>query len=428
MADSKTPNQKLSLSIWAKLVMVVVVFCGTAFVASYILKPAWLVERRLKDGNLTEEDVEAMHANVGGYIHMTGNAMLEAAQGGNTEVLFRLSEFMLGTLEDMNPHVRSDHAPMAGWIHLAAARQLDEADLVPFLSQIGATSDVRVEVLCTAFERFSEGERGPALGPEVLRMLSEGPAGPSGPVHDIALLRCRPGLVTALAVWVDTTDSTDTAALVGYLGGLISLAGVGVLDSAVRDQKMTPRGVLNIIEALHTAPTLATDGEDETAAWIAIASESGALAAVLDFVTGSEVLGRASWFEPFEPGGTEAALHILDRAAELTTPLERYGLTSRFLLAAPEEYRELARARFSAASDAATEVVLEHLRPGLDGCISTVEPGQAQDIVIHLQPGGGAVVTAAGPPELQTCLSQGLPEVNLPGQDRLSGELVIEYP
>ena len=419
---------KRSLPVWAKVLVAVVVFCSTALFASYLLMPAWMIERRLMEGELTEDDVERMHANLGGYIHMTGNAMVEAAENENIELLFRLSEFMLGTLEDVNTIARGDHAPMAGWIHLGTAQRLNREYLEQFLVQIGASSDVRIQALCTTFEQFSEEEDAPHLGAVVLELLNEGLTNQSEAVHQIAFINCRPALISALIVWLESADPPEATPLAMYLGGLLEFGGLAMLDTAVHAPAMMPQAVLRILETLHQVESNLIVAESAGSGRLERINDLGAFQHVLGLVTSPDVLVRPEWFEPVESGGAPAISHVLDRVGELTTPLERYSLASRFLLAAPPSHRDVAHDRFAATAEETRAAVIEQILPTMAPCFDAIAPEQVQDVVVRLQPAGGAVVTATLPDGLQACLQSSLEGVNLPGQDRLAGEFVLEYP
>ena len=390
-----------------------VVFCTAAGLATYLMRPSWVTQRRLAEGNITDDDAENMRVNLVGYIHMTGQAMVMAAEAGDLDTVDELSSFMLETLETVNPVERVNNAMNAGWQHLATLDSLTDLEHKRrLLNHIGAASDVRIRTLCVAFEATAEHPEGRALAPDVLATLRAGLQ--YGPHQaDFARRSCRSALTTTLRGWLTLDPILDTESLVVYADGLRNFANGPLLYETLQDSR---------ISAVHVLRFLDIVANSERAADLPLSE-----ADLILFIVRRPMVHRAEWWGEQTEGGAPA-FQLLDRLAPQVGAVALHEAVGRVGLAAPTSLHEEAAERQAQVSATVLELLREAAIEGVLQCTSLDPEFPVSEVNVQLLPGEGAELSNTGSDVIDECLAGLLAEVGLPGQQLIEESRQVTLP
>lgn len=411
-AEKRPDGKRKGMPWWAKVALCIVVFLGTAALASFLIMPAWLVQKRMQSGEFTEGDADRMRANLASYINMTGQAMSEAARAGNMDVVLRLSGFMVGTLETVNEVERRNQAITAGWQHSAAAGTIESRDdRLRLIAAVGSSSDVRIEVLCTILGRLSAGENGFIYALEVLALLQEGLSEVEDQqVIDMARRTCKPGMGTALAGAL-ADSSSDGDQILQFSESIVELWGPGGLSSTIQHNTLSPAGAIRL--------ALSSDRSERLRS-AAVRDQ------ILQHLVSQTAMGQPLWVEPDESGIPAGILAFNEIVAE-ADPLFRFRLANYLLAGSSEGIRSHAQLVYDQASAEVHRFVGELAGPIIDQCMSAAtEPATIENVTIRLQPTAGTVVEFSGSDVVRECIEGGLGALTFPGHGRLNSEFVIE--
>ncbi len=411
-AEMRADGKPKGMPWWAKLALCIAVFLATAGLASFVIMPAWLVQKRLQSGEVTDADADRMRANLASYINMTGQAMGDAARAGNMDVVLRLSEFMLGTMETVNEVERRNQAITAGWQHQATAGAIEsQADRLRLIAAVGSSSDVRLEVLCTILGELSGHEDGFVYALEVLALLQDGLSElEDQQVVDMARRTCKPGMGAALAGLLSNEDADGTQ-IVPFSESIIELWGPGGLGAAIQHRSLSPAGAARLA---------ASAGESEAM------QTAGVRDQILQHLVGQSAMAQPLWLEGID-AGIPAGIAAFNEISAETDPLFKFNLASYLLLGSSEDFRSHAQDVYDRVDDEVQRFVASLANPIVDGCLDpTVETPTIESISIRLQPEQGIVVEFTGSDLVRDCIQTGLEGLNVPGHGRLVTEYVMQ--
>jgi len=381
----------------------VFVFLGSAMIATMIMGPAWLVERRIRGGSLTQADVSRMRQNIPLWINMLGEAMYEASEAGEISVLESQLDFLLETLDGLDPEERSTYGVGVGFQLGGIMQHIDDTETtLGLMRRIGVRSDIRVRSTCSIARSLATPERLPDLLAFLPPILSERRAADESLIPLIEL-RCDAVLADGIRALTETVDDDESAAVLSE--ALVSLGDyTSPIDRALNHRNTTA-------EMLHTMATALADNE------AARPLVEAAIRAHLD---------RADTWELDAETGTSDGQMLLVQIFTSRPAIASYTWLSQFALEAPEVAREQISPNLTQIGETARQLAADVLLQELFDCIAANQPlAQPVDtVIVRLQAGSGTRVTAV--PPIDACLEQATASLSLPGQDGLVGEFVVE--
>ncbi|MCA9565908.1 MAG: hypothetical protein KC561_20565, partial [Myxococcales bacterium] len=152
---SKADAGKRKLPVWATALILLVAFAATAVLATLVMQPLWLVQRRLRSGDIGEFDRERMRQSPPYYVNVTTDLIIESLERNNDELALNQAQFLVDTMESVDLPDKEYYETQLVWA-LAGIIELidDEARAATFVSSVSNISPYATGLACQTTEEL----------------------------------------------------------------------------------------------------------------------------------------------------------------------------------------------------------------------------------------------------------------------------------
>jgi hypothetical protein len=403
-------------STLVKVLLSVVVFAISGGVATLVMGPSWMVERRVAAGEFNDGDRARMRANPARYLNMVGEGMREAVMAGSWDVLDRQVEFVLSTLDTLPVENQRMEASGLAWQLGSILGSISELERqLGVLHAIGAGSELRVRVQCETADDLVTAERVGAILPPLVERLRVSRAQDAS-LERIIASRCAPVIIRGITLWANGAGTDgDRSALAAVLGGAAE-SGVGV-DAVARSESLTDVGALALAAALGEAAHSEVLGARvrqvlaNPASWEGATAESPVQAALDLHLAPLPAVAQLAYLEELAQGlgASAAAVEAPTSAARASlVPVVAAALASAIATCSAPPLADPTQ-QDPAAQDPAAFVV-----------------DRPERLEIRLQPGQGVVSGDSG--TFGMCVQREAGALSVPGQDALTRPVTVVIP
>jgi hypothetical protein len=285
------------------------------FGALLLVGPDVMRDQRVRVGDFTAGDAEALRANPTGWLNMLGDVMLQTAEAGEIEVVLAQAEFLFSAMDEMEAEQQLAHSLAALWQVMAIVAALpSDAERVRFFEVIRLDTDFRLRILCGVCAGYAGTPGGVEMTGRAIERLSaaieENPD-----VRHLVISRCADSLSAVFF-------AGDAVQQVALASGILDTGGSAMGDRLLRAEALNSGHLAIIANAADS---------DALSEW-----RGGSL---VDAALGVLALSDDAAWELIPSSETPAALILAALVAEGAEPSAAFDAIGRLLEVAPEPHR-----------------------------------------------------------------------------------------